>query len=65
MHFVGQHFPSLAWRVVDVDDAQGRGMKERNVPHVYDTPAQAHAVCDRLNKTRGGRDAEVRNRQAV
>jgi len=54
LYLVSQGFPSLAWRVTPLDAAQGRAMREREEPHVYDTSTQAYAVCARLEHKRTG-----------
>jgi len=52
LYALNQHFPSLEWQVVPVEEAQGRRMRERGQKHIYDTSRQAHAVKRRLNKKR-------------
>lgn len=52
MYLVRQSFPSLSWQVVQVDEAQGRAMRKRGEPHVYDSSAQAFAVRTRLEVAR-------------
>ena len=52
LYAVRQVWPYLRWHVVPIDEAQGRAMRARGEPHVYDTLAQAHAVRSRLNQRR-------------
>jgi hypothetical protein len=52
LYYVRQQFPGLAWVVVQLPADQGRAMRERGEPRVYDTPAQAHKVASAMNKRR-------------
>ena len=47
-YFVRQAFPDLRWAVICLEPWQAERMRERGEV-VYATPAQAHAVADRLN----------------
>jgi len=51
--YVRQHFPSLAWQVVTIDQRQAEDMRARGTGYVFEDAKQAHAACDRLNRARG------------
>jgi hypothetical protein len=50
MFLVRQIWPTLRWQVVPVEATQGRAMRDRKEPHVYDDSTQAYAVKGRLNR---------------
>ena len=47
-----QHFPSLVWQVVTIDQRQAEDMRARGTGNVFDDARAAHAECDRLNRER-------------
>ena len=61
-YYVRQHFPTLRWQVVAVDALQAMTMKARG-EKIYKTPAQAYAICNRLQKKRealdGGKNSSL------
>lgn len=46
-----QAIPHLEWTVQSIEEEQAWRMRERG-EKVFDTPAQAHVVCDKLNVKR-------------
>ena len=55
----------FAWQVIDVDEAQGQQMMDRNEPYVYKTSTQAYAVRDNLNRVRLERKLGKRSDEPV